>query len=132
MFIDGCFWHGCPEHGVMPKRNVDYWIPKLARNIERDRETTLLLVDAGWRVLRFWEHEDPRGVAETIIDVTTNLTSLRQPRDDGVLPFQAGGVRLGSVPWADAPMSRERAGVPRVLPLPVHPAISKPWGAQSR
>lgn len=63
VFIDGCFWHGCPEHGTQPKTNADYWAPKLARNVERDRETTAALEAEGWRVLRFWEHEDPATVA---------------------------------------------------------------------
>lgn len=66
VFIDGCFWHGCPEHATYPKRNSDYWLPKLERNIERDRETDLLLSGAGWTVLRFWEHEDPAHVAARI------------------------------------------------------------------
>ncbi len=57
VFVDGCFWHGCPEHQVVPKSNPDYWIPKLRRNIERDREVDAALEDDGWTVLRFWEHE---------------------------------------------------------------------------
>lgn len=66
VFIDGCFWHSCPEHASSPKRNVDYWVPKLARNVERDGETNLALEDAGWRVKRFWEHERPTYVADQI------------------------------------------------------------------
>jgi DNA mismatch endonuclease (patch repair protein) len=57
VYIDGCFWHGCPEHGTTPKSNVDYWTPKLARNIERDAESTSALEALGWTVLRFWSHE---------------------------------------------------------------------------
>lgn len=67
VFIDGCFWHGCPEHFVAPKANADYWGPKIARNRERDSETNARLVAAGWRVMRFWEHEEPAEVAERII-----------------------------------------------------------------
>jgi DNA mismatch endonuclease (patch repair protein) len=66
VFIDGCYWHGCPEHYIEPKRNVDYWRPKIARNRERDEETTAALTARGWRVLRFWSHEDPLAVAEAI------------------------------------------------------------------
>ncbi|MEJ6543542.1 very short patch repair endonuclease [Brachybacterium paraconglomeratum] len=66
VFIDGCFWHGCPEHYVEPRRNVDYWRPKIARNIERDLESTKRLETAGWSMLRFWEHEDPVVVAAVI------------------------------------------------------------------
>ncbi len=66
VFIDGCFWHGCPIHATRPKANADYWGPKLDRNIERDLETTASLESAGWTVLRFWEHQAPTDVAETI------------------------------------------------------------------
>jgi DNA mismatch endonuclease (patch repair protein) len=69
VYIDGCFWHGCPEHATQPKANSDYWQPKLARNVERDRETTAALTEAGWTVLRFWEHEDPIDVASAVEEV---------------------------------------------------------------
>ncbi|EWS82322.1 DNA mismatch repair protein [Brachybacterium phenoliresistens] len=69
IFIDGCFWHGCPAHYVEPKSNTDYWRSKIARNMERDLESTARLERAGWRVLRFWEHEDPAEVAATILAV---------------------------------------------------------------
>src|SRR5919107_2002682 len=59
VFIDGCFWHACPEHGTSPRTNSDYWGPKIARNVERDEETDRLLRDAGWLPLRIWEHEPP-------------------------------------------------------------------------
>lgn len=57
VFIDGCFWHGCPEHYQAPGRNAEFWLAKRTRNRERDAETDAMLVAAGWRVLRFWEHE---------------------------------------------------------------------------
>lgn len=66
VFIDGCFWHGCPEHRTIPKRNADYWGPKLARNIERDRETDAALEALGWTVLRFWEHERPNEASSRV------------------------------------------------------------------
>jgi len=66
VFIDGCFWHGCPLHGTSPKANAEYWGPKLARNVERDLETTALLTASGWTVLRFWEHENPADVAALV------------------------------------------------------------------
>jgi len=59
VFLDGCFWHGCPGHGSTPKTRVDYWLPKLAANKARDAEANQLLTQAGWRVVRVWEHEDP-------------------------------------------------------------------------
>lgn len=67
VFVDGCFWHGCPIHATSPTRNSDYWTPKLQRNKERDKETDDTLLAKGWTVLRFWEHEDPREVVETIL-----------------------------------------------------------------
>jgi DNA mismatch endonuclease (patch repair protein) len=57
VFVDGCFWHSCPEHGTTPRRNADYWVPKLTRNVERDREQDAALRSAGWTVVRLWEHE---------------------------------------------------------------------------
>jgi len=66
IFIDGCFWHGCPVHATTPKLNADYWRPKLERNVERDRETDEELRSEGWKVARFWEHEDPEAVVEAI------------------------------------------------------------------
>ena len=66
VFIDGCFWHGCPAHFAKPRSNVDYWEPKIDRNRQRDVETTELLRAAGWHVLRFWEHEDPRSIADSV------------------------------------------------------------------
>jgi DNA mismatch endonuclease (patch repair protein) len=66
VFIDGCFWHQCPEHATMPKANRDFWEPKLRRNVERDLENNVALESMGWTVLRFWEHEDPVEVAAAI------------------------------------------------------------------
>ena len=69
VFIDGCFWHCCPEHGRTSfKHNAAYWTEKLATNVARDAETSELLAGAGWIVLRFWEHEDPGEVLRSIQD----------------------------------------------------------------
>lgn len=68
VFIDGCFWHGCPVHYRAPRSNVSYWSAKVARNRERDLETTEHLISAGWKVLRFWSHDDPLMVAHQIMD----------------------------------------------------------------
>jgi DNA mismatch endonuclease (patch repair protein) len=56
VFVDGCFWHACPEHGREPAVNEWYWAPKLRRNVERDRAADVALAAAGWRVVRLWEH----------------------------------------------------------------------------
>lgn len=66
VYLDGCFWHGCPTHGVTPMAHADYWAPKLARNKERDERATRVLRDAGWNVLRFWEHEDTGAIVDII------------------------------------------------------------------
>jgi DNA mismatch endonuclease (patch repair protein) len=69
VFIDGCFWHGCPEHYVRPRTQEAFWCEKLRANFERDRRQTRALLDHGWSVLRFWEHEaeyDCVKVCETI------------------------------------------------------------------
>lgn len=66
VFIDGCFWHGCPEHRATPKNNADWWATKLARNVERDRETVAHLAELGWNVLRIWEHENPECAADRV------------------------------------------------------------------
>ena len=66
VFVDGCYWHGCPEHHTQPATNSEFWADKIARNVERDAETTTYLQQAGWTVLRFWEHEDPESVADRV------------------------------------------------------------------
>ncbi len=66
IFVDGCFWHGCPVHGTAPKTNADWWAAKLDRNKERDADTDRLLAEAGWTVVRIWEHEDPAEAAGRI------------------------------------------------------------------
>jgi DNA mismatch endonuclease (patch repair protein) len=66
VFLDGCFWHACPEHGTNPKSNEWYWTAKLQRNVVRDREVDAALNLAGWRVMRFWEHENPADAAALV------------------------------------------------------------------
>lgn len=60
VFIDGCYWHGCPAHYVPSKSNRDYWKGKIEANVARDAQTNVLLSDAGWTVLRYWAHDQPR------------------------------------------------------------------------
>ena len=69
VFVDGCYWHGCPDHGTTPKTNAIYWGGKTARTSERDRDTDARLREAGWVVLRFWEYQDPLAAAEEIATV---------------------------------------------------------------
>jgi len=66
VFVDGCFWHRCPLHGTSPRSNAGWWRDKLDRNVQRDRDTDRALSEAGWQVLRVWEHEQPETAAERV------------------------------------------------------------------
>lgn len=68
VFVDGCFWHSCPEHATIPMNNRDWWTAKLSGNTERDRRVDGLLADAGWFVIRIWEHESTELAAGQIAD----------------------------------------------------------------
>ena len=69
VFVDGCFWHRCPEHSTDPKANNEWWAAKLAANQRRDRDTDAALQEAGWAVVRVWEHEDPLKAALRIQEI---------------------------------------------------------------
>lgn len=71
VFVDGCFWHSCPEHGTSPRQNSEWWRTKLAANLARDADTNAVLASQGWRVLRVWEHEEPEEVATTVQRLVT-------------------------------------------------------------
>jgi DNA mismatch endonuclease, patch repair protein len=81
VFIDGCFWHGCPVHGTMPKSNREFWEGKFQVNRERDRDTDHLLRDLGWTVLRFWEHAGVEEVVSEIEAVVKSKAALGAPLD---------------------------------------------------
>lgn len=66
VFVNGCFWHGCPDHGTWPKHNAAWWRTKIEANRERDVKNDDVLTRAGWIVLRYWEHDDPRVAAREI------------------------------------------------------------------
>ncbi|WP_308198464.1 very short patch repair endonuclease [Actinomadura terrae] len=83
VFSDGCFWHGCPEHHRPAKRNSEFWSAKIERNRERDRETERKLSEAGWMVVRVWEHEDPVEAATRVREIVRSRAhrgSRHQPR----------------------------------------------------
>jgi DNA mismatch endonuclease (patch repair protein) len=94
VFIDGCFWHGCPEHATWPKAHGDWWRAKILENGQRDRDTDERLSSHGWIVLRVWEHEDPKEAANRI------------SRSVG-LQLKRGGAKLGSVASAAKGSTRE-------------------------
>ena len=72
VFVDGCFWHGCPIHGTQAKANASFWREKIKQNRLRDADTNRRLVDSGWVVVRVWEHENSEEAAEKIFLVVTN------------------------------------------------------------
>jgi DNA mismatch endonuclease (patch repair protein) len=73
IFIDGCYWHGCPLHGTTPRTNQEYWSAKVAANRKRDEDTNHQLQAAGWQVQRYWEHEPPDAVASHVMRVVNEL-----------------------------------------------------------
>ncbi len=91
VYVDGCFWHVCPDHFHMPKSNLGYWEPKLAANVERDEWVTRALRADGWSVLRLWEHVDPDEAAALVVAA---LAEFGHPRATAV---QAAG-RLADTP----------------------------------
>lgn len=66
VYVDGCFWHACPQHGTRPKNNRDWWDAKLDGNVRRDRDTDQLLAAAGWTTVRVWEHEPVAAAADQV------------------------------------------------------------------
>lgn len=69
VYVDGCFWHSCPQHATIPKANREWWIEKLAANVRRDRDTDERLEAAGWTPYRVWEHDDPEQAAREIVEL---------------------------------------------------------------
>lgn len=101
VFVDGCFWHSCPEHGTVPMSNAWYWTPKLQRNVQRDHETTSRLRSAGWTVLRLWEHtpaSDAADLVELAIAVRDPLgsTTITNPVTAKLTPRPAMVSCLGA------------------------------------
>ena len=75
VFVDGCFWHACPDHGSKPKNNEWYWSPKLVKNVERDRMNDATLMLAGWSVVRLWEHVPLDDAVTTVVRALTASTA---------------------------------------------------------
>ena len=67
VFVDGCFWHGCPEHGTSPRANSEWWKAKITANRTRDRDTDRMLAELGWTVVRIWEHEPAPAAAARVL-----------------------------------------------------------------
>ncbi len=105
VFIDGCFWHGCPDHGTNPAANRSWWDAKLAANCARDRDTTTHLGSLGWTVIRAWEHDNPRDIVSRVVSAVSTAGVLQGQRvcgndeapDAVKLPIQPGWPSV--LPW---------------------------------
>ena len=73
VFVDGCFWHGCPQHGTRPSSNAEWWSTKISANVARDRDTDRLLAERGWTVIRVWEHENAGSAADVAEEALEDL-----------------------------------------------------------
>ncbi len=80
VYIDGCFWHGCPIHGTWPKTNAEWWRDKIETNRRRDNDTDRLLREAGWLVIRVWEHEAPIIASARIEDAIAERREILFPK----------------------------------------------------
>ncbi|MBL8909278.1 MAG: very short patch repair endonuclease [Archangium sp.] len=80
LFIDGCFWHGCPEHYVHPRSNWPFWDAKLRENVDRDRRQTKALVSEGWKFLRVWEHEVREAPLKVVERIQKQLDGARRAK----------------------------------------------------
>lgn len=105
VLIDGCFWHGCPHHHQAPKANAAFWSDKIAANRVRDAETTRLLTERGWSVLRFWEHEIRAGAQ----DVAARIVEEVRVRSADALSQER--VENGSEEAGDAPAADDESPV---------------------
>jgi DNA mismatch endonuclease (patch repair protein) len=103
VFVDGCFWHRCPQHGTVPRNNRDWWLAKLDANVERDHRQVDELETAGWTVLRFWEHDDVGAAADAVQRLWTAHRSRWRRGAVGVPGVEPSGVAdkvRGTVPPA--------------------------------
>jgi len=83
IFVDGCFWHGCPEHATWPKQNAEFWRQKIEKNRLRDADTNSRLLEVGWTVLRFWAHESPVEAAQVVAKAVAIARAERCTSPDG-------------------------------------------------
>lgn len=92
VLVDGCFWHGCPEHASWPKSNATWWRAKIDRTRERDRQTTVALEHAGWAVIRIWEHEIPEDAADRVERLVLDRRSKPSPTPGHTARLLRGAV----------------------------------------
>ena len=99
VYIDGCFWHGCPDHGTWPKANADWWRSKIEANRQRDQTTDAEMLVFGWRVVRIWTHESSDSATQRVIDALRQANSTKRPEPKLERPDQPSERR-------DAPVNR--------------------------
>lgn len=100
VFVDGCFWHVCPDHQTWPRSNRDWWRAKLQANVARDRRADAALGEAGWEVVRVWEHQPPREAAddlEGLLRRRVNLSTSRATRSDPIREREVVDPSKGSM-----------------------------------
>ena len=106
VFVDGCFWHSCPEHGTIPKSNQAYWVPKLKQNVSRDRTINRALRAHGWTVLRFWEHVHPDEARVAVLSAlslgldSSNVAAPSCVTTDGKAIGDNGDCRARAESWS--------------------------------
>ena len=110
VFVDGCFWHGCPVHGAAPRTNSAFWAAKIAGNRARDRDTDAHLEGAGWFILRLWEHVEPEEAAGTVAAALAEIKKAvgaqgrrAQPPDIRPEVPRRGESQWSARPGPDAP-----------------------------
>lgn len=103
VFIDGCYWHGCPAHATSARANADYWAPKIAGNIARDRDTDQRLEAAGWAVVRAWEHEDADEVALAVVAAVREGLGLDARAVDSAARCSRGQCVVSESPGTGSP-----------------------------
>ena len=80
VFVDGCFWHGCPIHGTWPKANAEFWRTKIEANRRRDADTDQRLQEAGWKVIRIWQHDNPEEATRKIARLVRSRSRTKRAR----------------------------------------------------
>ena len=128
VFVDGCFWHGCPEHYLRPKSRPEYWSTKLSSNVNRDRRQTTALEAAGWRVCRLWEHEVVENLPEAVERVLEAIRHRhwRRTHNWRALRVEAFGTE-GLERWSLCTL-RENGAERQV----VRPRAAKMWSRKKR
>lgn len=125
VFVDGCFWHCCPEHATSPRANAEWWAEKLRRNVERDENTDAQLLAHGWQSIRVWEHEDADEAARRVMaQVHARRPATRRMAPDAAGPT-SGATRLPGQGRQALPVVPGQAGQGPAGQEPAKPAAQR-------